>query len=163
MARKRRTKVEQKKPEPPLAGVKKADEGRTPPRLEGTELPDELRQRQQNAAKEPPPAVKHQPVKDEYGDPADAPPVPPKADAAPVPRVIDQSERSPDPERLTRYKVRATAPFGEQPYRYVLAPRGDRQAAIDHYLETTGVRAILDTYPEGTAPRPQMLVKELVD
>lgn len=161
MARKRIKPVEPKKPDPPKFGEKKHEPA--PPRLEGTEMPDDLRARQQEAAREPPPPARLQPAKDDLGAPADAPPVPPRAAADPVPRVIDQSERSPDPQRLARFKIRAGAPFAEQPYRYVLAAKGDKQAAIDHYLETTGLRAVLDTYPEGQAPRPLMLIRELPD
>lgn len=134
-----------------------------PPRLEGSELPDHLRGVQTQAAQQAPKPVKLEPAKDELGAPADAPPVPPKAPAEPVPRIIDQSERSPDPAKLTRYKIRAVRPFGAQPVRYVLAAKGDRQAAIDHYLETTGIRAILDTYPQGQAPNPMISVREQPD
>ena len=57
-------------------------------------------------AQQPPKPVKLEPAKDELGQNADAPPVPPKAKAEPVPRVIDQSERSPDPQKLSRFKIR---------------------------------------------------------
>lgn len=135
----------------------------TPPRLDAHELPEHLKQAQAQAAEQPPKPVKLESAKDEYNAPRDAPPVPPAAKPEPVPRVIDQSERSPDPQKFTRYKVRADQPFGAQPTRYVLARKGDKQGAIDHYLQTTGIRAILDTYPEGQAPRPLMVVRELVD
>jgi hypothetical protein len=158
MARKRSKNVAKDTHDPPKGTHEPA-----PPRLEGQEMPDHQKQAQAQAQEQAPKPVKLEPAKDELGAPADAPPVPPRARAEPVPRVIDQSERSPDPQRLTRFKLRCDQPFGVQPVRYVLARKGDRQGAIDHYLQTTGIRAILDTYPEGQAPRPLMAVKELPD
>lgn len=173
MARKRRPKnVEPKKPPeiehkvPPAVPARHGDEkpeAPPPPRLEGTEVPDHMRKAQADAAQQAPRPVKLTPAKDELGHPADLPPVPPLAKANPVPRVIDQSERSPDPARLTRFKIRADEPFGVQPTRYVLARKGDKQGAIDHYLETTGIRAILETFHEGQAPKLRMSCKELPD
>jgi hypothetical protein len=168
MARKRSKPVEHKKPpehhEPHKAAHEaKKPEAAAPAQLHGTEMPDDLRSRQQQAAAEPPRPVKLGKAKDDAGRDADAPPVPPKAAPDPAPRVIDQSERSPDPEKLSRFKIRATAPFAEQPYRYVLAPKGDKQAAIDCYLHSTGLQAVLDAYPEGQKPNPQFHLKELVD
>lgn len=163
MARKRRQDVakDTKETTPPRPGEPRSDP--TSSRLEGTEMPDDLRQAQLQAQAQPPRPVRLEPARDELGAPADLPPVPPLAAAAPVPRVIHQSERSPDRQRLARFKVRCVQPFGAQPVRYVLAPKGDRQAAVDHYLEATGIRAILDTFPEGQAPKPLMACKELPD
>lgn len=150
--------------QPPPQQQKAAEQHRSGRALEGTELPDDLRRTQQQAAKEPPPPVKHDPAKDELGAPADAPPVPPKAKPGPVPRVIDQSERSPDVTRYSRFKVKASGGiFDEQPYRYVLAAKGDRDGAVACYRETTGLQAVLDTFPPGQAPRPNITCKELVD
>lgn len=147
---------------PPAPGGSKHQTA--PPRLEGAaEMPDALRQEQAQAQQPAPKPVKLEPARDELGQPADAPPVPPKAAPEPVPRLIDQSERSPDPERLRRFKVRCDQPFGTQPTRYVLARKGDRQGAIDHYLETTGLKAVLETFPDGQRPIPLMAVKELPD
>lgn len=150
-----------KDPTPPHGGHKPADPA--PRSLEGTELPDHLRGVQSQAQQSPPKPVKLDPAKDELGTPADAPPVPPRAQAEPVPRVIDQHERSPDPQKWSRFKIRCVAPYGSQPVRYVLAKKGDKQGAIDHYLETCGIRAMMDTFPESQAPKPQFHVKELVD
>jgi hypothetical protein len=150
--------------EPPhQGGETKKEVTPPPPRLEGTEMPDHLREAQARAATPGPKPVKLEPAKDELGQPADAPPVPPRAQPEPAPRVIDQSERSPDPERLRRFKIRCDQPFGSQPTRYVLAKKGDREGAVACYLEKTGVKAIMDTFPEGQAPRPMIYVKELPD
>jgi hypothetical protein len=126
-------------------------------------MPDHLRHTQARHAEQPPKPAKLEPAKDDMGQAADAPPTPPAARPEPVPRVIDQNERSPDRDKLSRFKVRADQPFGAQPVRYVLAPKGDRQAAIDHYLEKTGLKAVMDAFPEGQRPTPIMLCKELPD
>jgi hypothetical protein len=143
--------------------------------LEGPGLhPDQERERQRAQTEGAPKAVKLEPALDEMGKPEDRPPVPPAAAVPPaqrVPRVIHQNERSPDPARWRRVKVRCDEPFGSQPTRYILVDaEGAAEKAKAYYLESTGLKAVIDSMPRTDldgkpvpVPRPRMVVNVLPD
>lgn len=89
--------------------------------------------------------------------PRDAPPAPPVARPSPVPRLIHQNERA--PSGLRRYKIRALD-MGDQPTRYVLA--ADEASARDHYLKTTGLKAVLAALGDD-APKVRLNVRPQPD
>jgi hypothetical protein len=74
-----------------------------------------------------------------------------------VPRAVHQNERA--PEGLKRFKIRCDEP--PAPFRYVLAK--SRDEAVKHYLDSTGVTAVMEAIGEAQRFNPKMSVRELPD
>lgn len=86
-----------------------------------------------------------------------------------VPRVISQNLRA--PQGFARFVVRADIPGESHPTRYILARKGDRDAAHAFYLQNVGLRERIDRSRKASEAsptpvpilEPNVIVTELPD
>lgn len=135
--------------------AKKFDETAIPdPPPDSIALPDHLARIQAMHTESEPKVVPL--VRQPQGGP-DAPPYAPTAKPMPCPRAIHQNERAPN--GLKRFRIVCQEP--PAPFRYILAP--SENAAVAHYLKSTGLTAVLESLPEAMRPTPRLEVRALPD
>lgn len=97
----------------------------------------------------------------------------PAAAGGPVPRVVSQNERAPDPSKYVRYKISFVAMgphvegYSRPSPRYILAATGEKgkAAARELYLDVTGMAAELTRMRRNgvVVGDPVLDIKELPD